>query len=518
MSGQIGLINPLCKQLNKERDEFSRADMLRVIEERELAFITFHYTALDGKLKELRLPIQNREQAESLLANGERVDGSSLFKGMVDTSVSDLYVVPVYRTAFLDPFENDSLNFVCRFLNRDGEPAPFAPDNILRNAAAMLMEETGLRLHALGELEFFMLYRALSPEDDGYPIERQRGYHASAPFVKSGSVVNEMVRHIARITGSVKYAHSEVGVIRHLNSNIPQLDGRDGEQWEIEFSPAPVEDMADDLVIARWIIRNVAHRNGFVVTFAPKLEEGVAGNGFHFHTLLKKGDESVMVDDKGSLSDYASQLIGGLCRYASSLTAFGNTVSSAYLRLVPGQEAPTKVCWSDLNRNAMIRVPLGWRNIGCLADKVNPALPGNLAPQGKTDRQTVELRTADGSAMVHLILAGITLAARWGLTNPEKSMELAQRLYMEPGMDRNGEAFSMFPNLPRSCVESARFLEGEEDLYTADNIFPAFVLTYVKELLTAEDDEDINRKLGSMPADQRLNESLTIMHRNFHRN
>lgn len=517
MSGQIGLINPLCKQLNKEREEFTRADMLRVIEERELGFITFHYTGLDGKLKELRLPIQSRDQAEDLLANGERADGSSLFKGMVDTSVSDLYVVPVYKTAFLDPFEGDSLNFVCRFLNREGEPAPFAPDNILRNAAERLTEKTGLQLQALGELEFFMLYRALSPEEDGYPIERQRGYHATAPFVKSGGVVNEMVRHIASITGSVKYAHSEVGVIRHLNSNIPQLNGRDGEQWEIEFSPAPVEDMADYLVVARWIIRNVAHRNGFVVTFAPKLEEGVAGNGFHFHTLLKKGDESVMLNDKGELSEYSYQLIGGLCRYASSLTAFGNTVSSAYLRLVPGQEAPTKVCWSDLNRNAMIRVPLGWRNVDCLGDRVNPALPGNLSPQQKTDRQTVELRTSDGSAMVHLVLAGITLAAEWGLTHTEASRELAERLYMEPGMDRNSEEFSMLPNLPTSCVESARFLESEAELYTRDDIVPPFVLEYVKELLTAEDDEDMNRKLGSMPADQRLSESLTIMHRNFHR-
>ena len=67
--------------------------------------ITFHYTALDGEYKELKIPIGNRYQAERILADGERVDGSSLFKGMVETTLSDLYVVPLYKSAFLNPFD-----------------------------------------------------------------------------------------------------------------------------------------------------------------------------------------------------------------------------------------------------------------------------------------------------------------------------------------------------------------------------------------------------------------------------
>lgn len=516
MAAQLGLMNPLEQLLNKERSAFNRADLIRVMSQFGIEFVNFHYTGLDGKLKALRIPIQSQQQADSLLADGERVDGSSLFKGMVDTSVSDLYVVPEYRTAFLDPFEDNTMSFVCRFLDRAGNPAPFAPDNILRNAVQKLKESSGLELYALGELEFFMLYKALTPEEDGYPLERQKGYHATSPFVKSGDAVQEMVRHIARISGTVKYAHSEVGAIRNLASHCPELDGSDGEQWEIEFLPAPVEQMADDLVVARWIIRNVAQRHGFVATFAPKLEEGVAGNGYHFHTMLKKNGKSVMLKPDGNLSDEANRLIGGLCRYAASLTAFGNTVSSAYMRLVPGQEAPTKVCWSDLNRNAMIRVPLGWRNVGCLGDRVNPDVAMGR-PEHTTDRQTVELRTADGSALTHLILAGITLAANWGMANSEQSMDVAERFYVKPGTPNDSEQFSMLPDLPRSCVESARFLDEEKALYTGSGVFPEFVLDYVEELLSAEKDEDINSRLGSLPADQRLAESLTIMHRSIHR-
>src|SRR4030042_1861083 len=115
------LANPLSALFNKPRTDFQRADFLKVIEQKKLERITFHYTALDGKLKELRVPVANAGQAEMVLAEGERVDGSSLFKGMVDAALSDLYVVPVYRTAFLNPFDEGSLDFICRYLTKAGD-------------------------------------------------------------------------------------------------------------------------------------------------------------------------------------------------------------------------------------------------------------------------------------------------------------------------------------------------------------------------------------------------------------
>ncbi|MDH5705655.1 MAG: glutamine synthetase beta-grasp domain-containing protein, partial [Candidatus Aminicenantes bacterium] len=134
------LVNPLSAFLEKPAQDFQRADFLKIIKEKKIERITFHYTALDGKLKELRLPFSSRQEAESILAEGERVDGSSLFKGMVDASLSDLYVVPEYRTAFLNPFDERSLDFICRFLTRKGERAPFTLDNILAKACQLFRE------------------------------------------------------------------------------------------------------------------------------------------------------------------------------------------------------------------------------------------------------------------------------------------------------------------------------------------------------------------------------------------
>ena len=99
------LANPLGEFLDKPPKDFCREDFLDVIEKKQIERVTFHYTALDGRLKELKVPVTSRHQTELILAEGERVDGSSLFKGILEAGVSDLYVVPEYRTAFLNPFD-----------------------------------------------------------------------------------------------------------------------------------------------------------------------------------------------------------------------------------------------------------------------------------------------------------------------------------------------------------------------------------------------------------------------------
>src|SRR5689334_17144945 len=190
------LCNPVEQLVDRPRADFSRDDLLRVLEEKQIERITFHYTGLDGKYKELKLPVSDARRAERILSEGERVDGSSLFRGVVDVSCSDLYVVPVYASAFLNPFDERSLDFTCRFLNRAGELADFAPDSVLQKAARLLTDSTGLQLNALGELEFFVLHDP-SPL---YSAPRQRGYHEASPYVKSGAMLDEIVHHLSQIT------------------------------------------------------------------------------------------------------------------------------------------------------------------------------------------------------------------------------------------------------------------------------------------------------------------------------
>ena len=512
------LSNPLSELLDKAPDDFQRLDFLKIIEKQKIKRITFHYTALDGKLKELKLPVVNRTQAELILAEGERVDGSSLFMGLVDTALSDLYVVPVYKTAFINPFDQGSLDFICRYLTKEGESAPFAPDTILSRASEAFARNTGLKLYTLGELEFFLL------SDNPHSIfteKKRQGYHSSAPFLKSGEILNEVVHHITQITGAVKYAHGEVGFVESVRSDLEEIRGKQAEQLEVEFLPKQALDMADALVVGRWLIRNIAFKHGCVVTFTPKIEEGVAGNGLHFHLELRQEGKNIMTQEGGDLSEQALKLIGGLCTYADTLTAFGNTVSSAYLRLVPNLEAPTRICWSDLNRSAMIRVPLGWSNLQHLTQKINPQQEKDYT--SSRGRQTVELRSPDGSALIHLLLAGLVMAADWAfqknhsLFQENTPVELAKKLFVRGNVFTDQKLLEKLPALPTSCVESSRLLLEKRELYEREGVFPGSVIDYVAKLLRDENDEDMNRRLADLPAEDRLHETRRIMHKDLHR-
>lgn len=480
----LALSNPLCTLLDTPAAQFTRAQMLRAIAALDIERLTFHYIGGDGELRELRLPIVTEHDATRFLVSGERVDGSSLFSGLVDVRESDLYVVPVYASAFLNPFDNHSLDFMCRIVDRHGSRPLFAPDCVVARAADSLKLQTGAELHALVELEFFLLGE---DSDASYRSPTRGGYHAAAPYSRYSDVVDEMAGHLARITGAVKYAHSEAGHVDSLSSGEDLLSGRRGEQHEIELMARPIAEMADCAALGRWIVRNVAHQHGLLATFAPKVEYGVPGNGLHCHLELVHRGHSIMTTKDSALAESALRLIGGLMRHASTLCAFGNTVPTSYLRLVPEQEAPTLICWSDTDRSALVRVPLAWDcgvDIACL---VNPEEPvdGSLTRR----HQTVEWRLPDGSAHIHLLLAGLAVAAEWGLTNSE-SLTLAEATRVPAAShDMAGAGLRHeLGSLPSDCEAAARLLLEHRDLYEAGGVFAPPVIDHLVRLLRRESD------------------------------
>ncbi|GAF97943.1 unnamed protein product, partial [marine sediment metagenome] len=279
-----------------------------------------------------------------------------------------------------------------------------APEYLVKKASRELKKKTGINLYVLGELEYYVTYKI--KENEIFPVKSQKGYHESTPFVKYDDMNDEILQTLNSLGAKIKYGHSEVG-------SISLEDGTRYEQYEIELDLEPLEDMADHLVLAKWIIRNVAAKYNVEVTFTPKISVGQAGTGLHIHMAAIKDGKNIMLDDDGKLTETAKKIIGGMIKLAPSLTAFGNTNPASYLRLVPHQEAPTNVCWGDKNRSVLIRVPLGWRNINALSSHVNKTT--DIGSSG--ERQTIELRSPDGSANIYLLLAGIAVAAKYGLTN-----------------------------------------------------------------------------------------------------
>lgn len=503
-------LRPLVQRLKKPPAEWRRRDLAALCLEQGIRVVNFRYPSFDGKLRELRLPVSSPTYLDRILAAGERVDGSSLFPGLFDPGASDLYAVPVYRWAFLDPWAPDELHLVCRFADRGGDPCPLTPDNVLAKAAADLRERTGLELEALAELE---LYLILERGDDRFTGRSQRNYHQSAPYLHGRAIADEILRAAAAVTGCVKYCHGEVGYIDRLESNDPELNGRRVEQYEVELDLVPIEDLGCWLSVLRWLVRAIADRHGASVTYVPKLDEGMAGSGMHLHLALARGGRNVMRDAEGELSEAARGLVGGVLRHAVPLTAFGNTVAGSYLRLVPNQEAPTRLCWGRSNRSALVRVPLDFATERRLDRAMNPLEDGPYPEE--LARPTIEYRSPDGSAFSHLLLAGVALAATDGLTDPA-ALDLAAATELRGQLGHQVEQSADLGRLPGSAVEAARRLEEERAFFERGG-FPPRAIDKVISQLRSEADEDLSERLRRLPAAERLAESRRLMHKDLHK-
>lgn len=475
--------NPLVQYLNKPASEFTRADLIRYIEDNDIEMINFRYAAWDGRLKALNFVINSREHLEGLLSAGERVDGSSLFP-FIEAGSSDLYVIPKYKTAFLNPLSDvPTLDLLCSFYDRFGNPYESSPEFILKKAHRELKAATGLEFETMGELEFYII----DQEEKLYPAVDQKGYHESSPFNKSSAFRQEAMRLIVQSGGQIKYGHSEVGNFSH--------NGLSYEQNEIEFLPTNVEDAADQLVVAKWIMRKLAYQYGVTITFAPKITIGKAGSGMHVHTRLMKNGRSVMMKD-GKLSDEARKAIAGYLSLAASLTAFGNAIPTSYFRLVPHQEAPTNICWGDRNRSVLVRVPLGWTAEADMIAAVNPQ--EKPVKQDFSQIQTVEFRSPDASADIYLLMAGLTVAAQHGL-QMEDALAFTEKTYVDVNIfdDAHKAKQEQLEQLPKSCVESADALEKHIEFYKKNNVFPDNILQFIIKTLRANKDENLRQEIGN---------------------
>jgi len=473
--------NLIEKYLKKNANEFTRKDIIKYIEENEIEMVNFRYVAEDGKLKTLNFIINSREHLENVLASGERVDGSSLFS-FIEAGSSDLYVIPCFSSVFVNPFsEIPAIDILCSFYTSEGKPLESAPEYILKKAHDTFKNQTGLNFKALGELEFYII----SEKNNEFPVQDQKGYHSSAPFIKWNDFRIQAMKLIAECGGKIKYGHSEVG-----NFSTETLSY---EQHEIEFLPVDVEETAEKIIIAKWILRMLAFQYGIQVSFSPKITVGKAGSGMHIHLLVEKNYKNVLIKNE-KLSRTAHKIIAGILDLAPALTAFGNSVPTSYLRLVPHQEAPTRICWGIRNRSVLVRVPLGWKGVSNMVCDANPLEEKN--DNNFSSKQTIELRSADGSADIYLLLAGIVTAARHGFEMPN-AVDFAKKLYIDVNIfkDEAKELAKSLNHLPSSCSESADKLNEKRRYFEKYGVFPAGTIDNVIRYLKAFNDLGLSEKL-----------------------
>ena len=451
---------------------FTKEGAIKLIREKNMKIINLCHIPEDCRLKTLSFTVKNRERLHKILEFGERVDGSSLFS-YIDPNKSDIYIMPKMESAFVNPFSSiPTLNILCEYLDENGNPLDIAPENILLRAEEKLRSSTDITLKALAELEFYIIYKQ---EETGFPGVSEKNYHESTPFAKFENLRNEVLIILEDVGIATKYGHAEVGRFHSKTGYVM-------EQHEIEFLPQNLDKIAETITIAKWIVRNICAKYGISVSFTPKPALEHAGNGMHIHLCGLKKNKNIIADSKGNLTTEAKQMIGGILKFAPSLTAFGNTIPVSYLRFISRKESPMYICWGTKNRLALVRIPLWWNFKKDLRET-------------DSGRRTFEFRAPDPSANPYLLLAGIAVAVEYGLKNPEKAMKIAEDLNTKNIVKGNKD----YKVLPLSCVEAAKNLKRDRKYYEADGVFPERVIDGIIDKLESYKDKDLWKKLADKP-------------------
>jgi glutamine synthetase len=432
-------------------------ELLKYIKDERVEMVDVRFCDLPGVMQHFTVPVSSFDQ--SIFDAGLGFDGSSI-RGFQAIHESDMQLFPDPTTAWIDPFRT-AKTLVVNFFIHDpitGEAYSRDPRNIAKKAMAYLAS-TGIGDQAFfaPEAEFYVFdsvrfetgvnkgfYHIESEAgawntgqdvetNRGYKVRYKGGYFPVAPYDHFGELRDEMVIEMEKANLHVERAHHEVGT---------------AGQAEINYKFDELLKAADDVMKFKYIVKNVAWRNGKSATFMPKPLFGDNGSGMHCHQSLWKDGEPLFYDESGyaGLSDIARWYVGGLLAHAKSALAFTNPTVNSYHRLVPGYEAPVNLVYSAGNRSACIRVPIT-----------------GTSPKAKR----IEYRVPDPSCNPYLAFSAMLMAGIDGIKNKiEPPAPVDKDLYDLPP----DEAASI-PQVPGSLGEVLVELEKDHDYLLEGGVF-----------------------------------------------
>ena len=455
---------------------FSNADeVLKFIKDEGVEFIDVRFIDLPGVMQHFTVPAQSFGSA---FADGLMFDGSSI-RGFQAIHESDMKLMPDPTSAFVDPFRAAKTLVINHSILDPFTDEPYSrdPRGIAAKAEAYLAS-TGIADTVFfgPEAEFYIFddvrfetrqnagYYYLDSiegawnsgrEEDGgnlgYKTRYKGGYFPVPPVDHFADLRDEMVQALQQVGLEVERAHHEVGT---------------GGQAEINYRFNTLQRAADEVMMFKYVIKNVAWANGKSVTFMPKPLFGDNGSGMHCHQSLWKNGEPLFYDERGygGLSDLARWYIGGLLAHAPSLLALTNPTVNSYHRLVPGFEAPVNLVYSARNRSACIRIPVT-----------------GTSPKAKR----IEYRVPDPSCNPYLAFSAMLLAGLDGIKNKiEPPAPVDKDLYELPP-----DELAEITQVPGSLPEVLDALEADNDYLQVGGVFPADLIeTWVDYKRTNEVD------------------------------
>ncbi len=344
------------------------AKVLKLLKDKEVKFVDLRFTDTRGKEQHVSLPVG--EIDAGFFKDGKMFDGSSI-AGWKGINESDMVLMPDADTAVMDPFTDEAtLILRCDIL----EPSTMQgydrdPRTIAKRAEAYLKSTKIADTAYFGpEPEFFILddvrwgttmsgaFYKVDSDEASWNSERvfEDGNIGHRPSIKGGYFPVPPVDSLQDIRSAMCLALEEMGLKVEVHHHEVATAG----QCEIGTSFNSLTRKADELLILKYVVQNVAHAYGKTATFMPKPLVGDNGNGMHVHQSLAKQGKNLFTGNKyGGLSELALYYIGGIFKHARALNAFTNASTNSYKRLVPGFEAPVLLAYSARNRSASVRIP-----------------------------------------------------------------------------------------------------------------------------------------------------------------
>jgi glutamine synthetase len=358
--------------------EYTKEDIIRIVQDEGVEFIRLQFTDIFGMLKNVAI---TAKQLDKALDNNCMFDGSSI-EGFVRIEESDMYLRPDINSFVIFPWRPQTgkvARMICDVYTADGEPFEGDPRYILKRALKKASDMGYDTFNVGPECEFFLFLT----DSEGNPTtitHDKAGYFDLGPVDLGENARRDMCLVLEEMGFEVEASHHEVAPGQH----------------EIDFKYADALTAADAILTFKLVVKTIAQRHGLHATFMPKPVFGIAGSGMHVNTSLFKNGRNMFFDEKDplQLSQEAYWFIGGLMKNIRSVTALTNPLVNSYKRLIPGYEAPIYIAWSARNRSPLIRVP---------------------AARGTATR--IELRSPDPSCNPYLALAAILSAGLDGIEN-----------------------------------------------------------------------------------------------------
>jgi len=320
-------------------------DLIARVQEDGVRFVSLQFTDILGMIKSVTIPVGRLEET---LEQGLWFDGSSI-EGFARIYESDRVLVPdpaTYRVLPWSAPERRRARLICDVHSPDGQPSPSAPRVMLRRILARSAER-GYVYNVGPELEFF-LFKRNNDHNSGHPTRPAPhdvgSYFDFSPRDEAQQVRSEIILALEGMGMQVEMSHHEVATGQH----------------EIDFRYADALTSADNAVTFKYTVRAIAATHGIYASFMPKPIFGINGSGMHTHQSLFDSEGRNLfydADDEYYLSRLAYNFIAGQMEHARAMAAVVAPTVNSYKRLTPGYEAPVYICWAQLNRSALIRVP-----------------------------------------------------------------------------------------------------------------------------------------------------------------